>query len=423
MRLIDSLEPRRLLALILQPDLTFGDSGVTPAFPDAQVSYFSRVDRHDRMVRVSAADDYAPSLTVQRLTARGKSDTSFGERGTFRSKIAGRAAMGFQSDDRLLIASNTGQGVFVLRLTDTGALDPTFGDGGQVRLPSVYYNHKPLIAQQPDGTIVVAYDRQIVRLSANGRVLRKLTFTLPNGVTSYWTIFHSDPSGRLYVQYYTDHGQNAGDVNYLLRFTDVFAPDTTFGDDGVADLGTFQAASVYDDPIAGVQFQPGGGILVTGIPFTAINRTHALTRFTDTGAPDPSFASGLGKLDGWSIAAIDPRNGKMFGGHDGLLMRLRPDGVRDRSFPTQSGVSVSHVSAGGTVFGYRSGAVSVGAARLIMGNSTTLAPDGTLYLYGSLGNDVISYQDSVAKVNADSNAFDLRDWRRRKRPHHHRCTR
>jgi uncharacterized delta-60 repeat protein len=126
---------------------------------------------------------------VTRLTMGGELDTSFGEGGHFESNL-GEYRAHFQSpgilpDGRILAAGrrdidgeSEGQ-LFVVRLTEDGALDPTFGGGGVVlddqrsRSSSIGVGQ---ITAQEDGTILIAATRpgtsgvqlMLGRLSADG---------------------------------------------------------------------------------------------------------------------------------------------------------------------------------------------------------------------------------------------------------------
>ena len=135
--LADSL--RRMLYRVTASgrlDRRFGRNGVVVlsqglAYPDGLVRH------RDGVVLASAITG---GYTLTRFTARGVVDASFGVRGvaTVAGQWYGVQDIVTTSDGRLLTtfaASYPGTGSFVARHTASGALDPTFGEGGIARIP------------------------------------------------------------------------------------------------------------------------------------------------------------------------------------------------------------------------------------------------------------------------------------------------
>src|SRR5262245_38016356 len=96
--------------------------------------------------------------------AAGDLDPGFGDHGTVLSRFSEALdiayAIGRQDDGKIVVAgfSEPTEGVYpltVARYDATGALDPTFGDGGVVRTPAPYYPLARDVLVQPDGKIVV----------------------------------------------------------------------------------------------------------------------------------------------------------------------------------------------------------------------------------------------------------------------------
>lgn len=138
---------------------------------------------------------YGPSTTndfaIIKLTSAGALDTSFGVNGIVRTNFNGVGTDGInqlitQSDGKLLAAGRGGNYYYgdfaIARYTSSGALDTSFGVGGQVQVNmsgGVIDDGANAIAQQADGKLIVAgysinahgdKDFAIVRLTANGNV-------------------------------------------------------------------------------------------------------------------------------------------------------------------------------------------------------------------------------------------------------------
>ena len=107
-------------------------------------------------------------IAVVRLNANGSFDNSFGENGVFKSRFfePGRSYledMALQSDGKLVVTGaanvNNEENYGLLRITENGQLDTTFGEDGQViqKIDNIYAISKN-IALQSDGKIVVAGD-------------------------------------------------------------------------------------------------------------------------------------------------------------------------------------------------------------------------------------------------------------------------
>ena len=107
-------------------------------------------------------------IAVVRLNANGSFDNSFGENGVFKSRFFenGRSyleGMALQSDGKLVVTGaanvNNEENYGLLRITENGQLDTTFGVDGQViyKMPN-YYSISRNVALQTDNKIVIAGD-------------------------------------------------------------------------------------------------------------------------------------------------------------------------------------------------------------------------------------------------------------------------
>jgi uncharacterized delta-60 repeat protein len=114
-----------------------------------------------------------------RYTRDGKLDTSFGTGGKTRVNFAGvdvARDVVIQRDGKILIvgAANNEEDFGLARLTSTGKLDTSFGDGGRVRTNISGTDWAEAVALQPDGKIVVvgraSNDFGVVRYHSNGKL-------------------------------------------------------------------------------------------------------------------------------------------------------------------------------------------------------------------------------------------------------------
>lgn len=231
-------------------------------------------------------------IRVSRFLANGLADPSFGGGGTVILDAGGTDAGGPQlallADGRLLIAGWRVRYVaqlaiseiFALRLTPSGALDPTFGSGG-VAVPALPDgNRTPTdLLLQPDGRLVLVGSDYISATNRNP---------------------------------------------WALRLTDAGQLDPTFGVQGYQVV----SASPVDERIEAAALQPDGRLLLVGRTGTDYVNDQFMARLTVTGALDPSFSGdGLAALDlgpgggdeAYAVLADDPARLLVAGSSRGLM--------------------------------------------------------------------------------------------------------
>lgn len=251
------------------------------------------------------------SVSVARYLPNGILDPFFGTGGIANTgstdnflfgEITGVAA---QPDGKLVVAgdfadaTSFAQEYFLERLDVFGHLDPTFGTGGQVILPSANLINTSGVVLQANGKIDVA---TTVSNSSTGNFDLAVTRFLPNG-----------------------------------------SLDTSYGSGGVAsaDLGSLNSATV-----SGIALTPGGRAVVAG---TTAGGLIALAQFNHNGTLDTSFGGGTGKetlpvqgTGGNSAGALTVgADGKILvvgtaeyptTNFDFLLARLNANGTLDTTF-------------------------------------------------------------------------------------------
>jgi len=200
----------------------------------------------------------------------------------------------------------------------SGSLDPTFGTGGVVQVPSVVPSFTRGAALQPNGDILIAVTPPagfpgVERLNPDGTPDTSFgsggfaSTGLPNGGASSVAV---QPDGKIV---WVGAGHIAGDPNAadnfaVARFTASGALDPTFGVGGVVSI-SFPAEPVSDAANT-VLMQPDGKLLVggqAGVSGRGIRLFAAMVRLNANGSLDPAFGTGgevVNTAIGVSITAL-----------------------------------------------------------------------------------------------------------------------
>lgn len=246
-------------------DKSFGTQGIATV-PIGRTSIANAVVvQPDGRIVISGGAIFGSEVryAVTRLTAKGNLDTSYGTNGITSVPVTGTAwGMVLQSDGRVVLGgqATTGSRPYVaVRLTSSGALDPTF-DGDGIRTVDVAGGGMCVgIALQGDGRLVLtgAVDTAsgtavgTIRLNADGSLdpafgAGGISTFAGNGVNALVI----QPDGRIVL---------AGVGATAARLLANGAMDMSFGKSGVtfATLGTNDAAN-------GVALQSDGKIVLGG---------------------------------------------------------------------------------------------------------------------------------------------------------------
>ena len=333
---LESLEARDVPAYLGELDPTFGTGGVlktpspitTPGFPAAVVDSTGQtivlstsaaaVDGSGDIVALgsTAGGTAEPSTleipTVSRFTPTGALDTTFGNGGTVQFTIPdgylsfGNTSLAIDAAGNVVIAGEVRTSelalpnLAILRLTPSGAFDPTF-NGGQVEVIDVADTGAYLEAITLDATgrILLAgqsgvWGEFVVRLNPDGEI--DTTFGNAGFVTTTdsgpATAIATDPAGNVYV---------GGPLNGIVSITKLTAkgtPDPTFGTAGV-----FQdpLPTAYTGPyiaIRGLAITATGNLLAAvGVGISEDVQHLAVLDLNPDGTLDPSFNAG-GPLPG-----------------------------------------------------------------------------------------------------------------------------
>jgi uncharacterized delta-60 repeat protein len=317
---------------------------------------------------------HAQSFALVRYTADGKLDKTFGDNGKVETRFSPDTAIdgvAVQADGKILVAGWACQSVdfenclgALARYTPAGALDPTFGEGGEARL---VFSRLSDVALQPDGKIVVGgyvvVDEQsrrsnlvVHRYLPNGRLDR--TFSGDGNVRipirdSFAHALAIQPGdGKIVVVGTAVNGLPDEDI-VVVRLTSDGALDNTFSGNGIHRTNIDYSGHRGAEHTYALALQPDGKIVVAGQttpPFAAARASDALiVRYNSNGTLDKTFGELVpkgrrsGKLilnfqawwEGFSAVVVQP-DGKLvlaLGGTGNLsLVRLKPSGAFDPSF-------------------------------------------------------------------------------------------
>jgi uncharacterized delta-60 repeat protein len=246
-------------------------------------------------------------------------------------------------------------------------LDPTFGSGGIVNLPTTTDLSARSVAVQPDGKVLIAGDStmrngsnvgSVQRLNPNGTL--DTTFNGTGSVTiagsNYSEAVALQPDGKILIggAELVKHGKTSGYESMVARLNPNGTLDTTFGNNGLW-VAPFPSGEVEDLAVLTDPAHPGTvtGIVaaVQGPPFEAIKLTPA-------GTLDKTFGSGgvaeFANLNGRSMrVAVDPLSGEIYlagsstdpnTNGSGILAALTPTGALDPAFDGGAGYVVADSS-------------------------------------------------------------------------------
>lgn len=252
-------------------------------------------------------DDYVFSLA--RLNNRGRLDPTFGDGGILRVNLPfferhhSGPLIAVQPDGKIVLAGHSPQGIGVARLTADGAVDMSFSDDGGLEIPAPDGSQVIVdvvdLELQADGRILIAsYAPQyIVRLDANGDLDE--TFGGGDGIVKA-------PFTTAVQSFVTFDLQPQGDGSVLLGGRAYVTPDldsSRFAAARLTATGELDASFdgdgiVYTDVLPGTNLQ--GATTVLARPdgkVLLVGNTYshlALVRYNVNGSLDSSFGGGDG---------------------------------------------------------------------------------------------------------------------------------
>jgi uncharacterized delta-60 repeat protein len=260
-------------------------------------------------------------FALVRYTPTGTLDPSFGSAGKVITTLTGSdeiaAGAVLQPDGKIIVAGSIsvslGYDITLVRYTDSGAIDTSFGSSGRV-ITSIgnSYDTATSIALQSDGNIIVGggklnpgigNDFAALRYTSTGTL--DTTFgvggivvvALSAGGPDLVNAITLQQDGRIIL---AGFAQVNGNTDFaIVRLTATGNLDPTFGTGGIV----FTPVGPSLDYARGVAVQPDGKIVVAGTGDFPPNYSadFAIARYTITGALDSSFGTA-----GIVITALSP---------------------------------------------------------------------------------------------------------------------
>ena len=297
------------------PDLSFGGGTgmVTTAFGHWNAQATAVVIQQTTGKIVVAGFQSPPSynrFAVARYNPDGTLDTTFSHDGQVTLDFGDNAeanAVAVLPNKDIVVAgyaanASTGSDFALVRYTDKGKLDPSFGTGGIVTTD--FFGSDDEIsgmAVQPNGKLVVAgltsngtSQFSVARYNFNG------TLDQSFGVSGVqFTAFETNPNdeatavrlgsgGRIIVAGIARKNVSNPKTKFAVaRYTSSGSLDTSFSTDGKTTTPIGHYADAY-----AVGIEPAGGIVVAGTVYTQSAADMAVVRYTPTGNLDSGFGTG-----------------------------------------------------------------------------------------------------------------------------------
>ncbi len=267
-------------------DPSFGAGGIVTATGVTGRAFAIAIQPDGKLV--VAGDDTASQATrVARFEPDGKVDRQFGDGGVVTTKVAGvdntATNVLLTPTGQILLSGDPigepGLPTAVVRLSSSGALDSSFGDGGTVAISLARVGNG--LGLQPDGKLVL---------------VGSIETAVPPITTPRFAIVRLDPDGAI---------------------------DTSFGTGGLVTT----AFRTEGDQALSLLMRADGSFYVAG-QVDLINSDFGVARYHPDGTLDPTFGAG-GKLtfdfhlfnDAAENVAYDPQGRLVLGGFVGTVSR------------------------------------------------------------------------------------------------------
>jgi len=310
---------------------------------------------------VNGANDFI----LVKYNSTGTLDTTFGVNGKIITDVSGNDFvydMEVQTDGKIILAGSaytTNYEFAMIRYTNVGVIDTTFGNNGKV-LTDIETNstdYGSSIKILNDGKILFTgtsnkgsgNDIALVQYTNNGVIDTtfgangKVTTDIGSNTTDYATSIQVTGTGKILVAGYTSSFNNDF---ALLQYNSSGLLDSEFGFGGkaIVDLGSSSKDTVYD-----LKLHANGKILLVGSSDMNGSLDFALLRYLNTGALDTSFGQnakvlsdiGTGSADlltsmqvqsDGKILLAGQSNFNLNGNFDFALTRYNSSGTLDTTF-------------------------------------------------------------------------------------------
>ena len=295
------------------PDHTFGNNGISSIVTQVGVPVGLAVDAAGEILiaaTVFANGNLASGAETEivKLTADGALDTTFGNGGmTFiNPSISGgietltAVSLLIDQNGNLDVVGTDSGAVAIVRLTPSGAIDPTFNGGNVYVVPGTSNVLTETATIDSSGRIVIAGQTSgpsntlfVARLNPDGSFDTSfagtglLNFTLTPGSRESVASIATDAAGNIFL------GGSDGVQQIVVKLTSSGSLDSSFGTAGVFTNPGGRSSVDYDpNPIVGLVILPNDEVIAGGsVDPDENNNTSQFVVFelTATGQLDPTF--------------------------------------------------------------------------------------------------------------------------------------
>jgi uncharacterized delta-60 repeat protein len=332
-------------------------------------------------------------VEIERFNSNGSLDATFGNNGIVLGPAGNNeAAFALQMlpGDAFLISGTSQKQLLMQRYTANGALDTSFGSNATGTVTTTIIGFAAIemadtIALSPDGSIVIAGQSDgswaFAKFSSDGVLANSFLFQLPSGNDGTVGALAVQTNGMIVAA-----GSDGSQVD-LGRFSTTGTLDPAFNDGSIETLSSLSPRQNlgYLDHNMGLGIDAGGKILVAATTSSSPNR-FATERLLPGGSPDTSFgSSGTGVVTTSFSGNADaqqvtfPGNGLILvsgvnvdsGGSHPISITYNPNGTLFTGVTPPPAVSIS-----GTVFNGQSGAPQGGVTVFLDSNHDGILDNG-----------------------------------------------
>lgn len=361
-----------------------GTNGVMQFEPDGKILKMES--------SLSANGDF--DLSITRHNSDGTIDLAFGNEGTVITDLGSNESgytAGFQSDGKIIIGGltrdNSGSDFLLVRFNYNGTIDPTFGNGGFIKINSSNEDQVVSIKVEADGKIIFSgmtidfpTDFSLFRIyGVIGRLNSNGTLDTNFGTNGLTTITGNgfNSVGDFVIQNDFKIVFTRTEQDPLLNSQQIFV--SRLNNDGTLDNSFLQSGIVTSYSYNLIQ-QTDGKIINVGYNFNEKNNAdYFLSRINPDGSADPSFGNN-GVSTGALVNLDNTIYGGVLAGSRVLVFGLGIDDNHDYSgliarFNVASDVSLS-CTANKTV-----GTDNNLCSAIVSGIDPVVAPSGTTVKY------------------------------------------
>jgi uncharacterized delta-60 repeat protein len=342
-------------------DPFFSHDGIQTAFPNGGVAYAVAIDHHDRIVVAGSTLGRHPDIALARFTPGGRLDPTFGHGGKVVTDLGANDYafdVAIEDDGGIVVvgerAAAASDRFVVQRYRPNGTLDPGFANGGTaLTWFRRRFQSASAVAITPGGRIVVAGSTSngitsrsaVARYLPDGRLDRSFggdgrVTTDVSPSAEQFTDVVVQPDGRVVAAGWAE--VSLVPVFDAVRYTTAGLLDATFDGDGISRVDVAPGA----DRARAIARQGDGKFVLAGGASASGRGEWGVIRLGPWGHLDPTFAdhgrlvsnfgSGFDEAQGVALQT----NGKILaagrisdGDKDDIgILRLKPDGGRDRTF-------------------------------------------------------------------------------------------